>query len=164
MIVAVRDESWRPPDKEKEIVKRTKLRRKSRTPLAKIKDELWELCKQITRKRYGNRCYTCLKGPLEGSNWQTGHFITDATCSTELSYDLKNLRPQCYSCNINKSGNWVVFETKMIEFEGQEYVDELKRRNYATKGKKYDIIWYQNKIEEYKKILAGLISSSPFRG
>lgn len=133
-------------------MKRTALRRKSKTPLAKLKDKLWELCKQLTRAKYGNICYTCGAGGLEGSNWHTGHFITDSTCSTELSYDLKNLRPQCYRCNINLSGNWVAFEKKLIAKEGQEYVDDLKKRNQATIGLKYDILWYQNKVTEYQKL------------
>lgn len=131
-------------------MKRTPLKRKSRTPLAKLKDELWELCKLLTRKKHGYRCYTCGKD-VEFPH--TGHFITDATCSTELSYDLRNLRPQCYRCNMNLSGNWVAFEANLIRDHGQEYVDELKKRNQATKGLQYDILWYQRKIEEYKALL-----------
>lgn len=134
-------------------MKRTPLRRKSKTPLAKAKDQLWELCKKITRDRYGNTCYTCHKQGLEGSNWHTGHFLTDSTCSTELSYDLRNLRPQCYHCNINLSGNWVTFETRLIADHGAAYVEELKQRNQATKGKKYDILWYLSKIEEYRGLM-----------
>lgn len=131
-------------------MKRTSLRRKSRSPLAKLKDRLWELCKELTRKVYGHNCYTCgtyVEYP------HTGHFITDSTCSTELSYDLKNLRPQCYACNIFRSGDWTTFERNLIRDHGQEYVDELKRRNQATKGLKYDELWYKGKIEEYEKLL-----------
>lgn len=130
-------------------MKKTPLRRKSKTPLAKLKDELWELCKQLTRREYGYDCYTCgtyIEYP------HTGHFITDSICSTELSYDLKNLRPQCYACNIHKSGNWVNFEAKLIREHGKEYVEELKVRNQKTKGLKYDELWYEAKIEEYKNL------------
>lgn len=134
-------------------MRKTPLKRKSRTPLAKAKDKLWELCKQITRSTYGNICYTCGRSGLEGSNWQTGHFITNSTCSAELRYDLKNLRPQCGSCNIWKSGNWVTFEENLIRDHGQEYVDELKRRNQKTKGLKYDLQWYEQKISEYQQLL-----------
>ena len=130
-------------------MKRTPLRRKSKTPLAKLKDELWELCKQLTRQKYGHNCYTCGVYVLYP---HTGHFITDSTCSTELSYDLKNLRPQCYPCNVHKSGNWVQFEANLIRDHGIEYIEELKKRNQATKGLQYDILWYQRKIEEYRKL------------
>lgn len=134
-------------------MRKTPLKRKSKTPLAKTKDKLWELCKQLTRIVHGHVCYTCgtyVEFP------HTGHFITDATCSTELSYDLKNLRPQCYQCNINKSGNWVEFEKRLIEDEGKAYIAELKRRNEKTKGLKYDILWYEKKIEEYEQLLKEL--------
>lgn len=134
-------------------MKRTPLRRKSKTPLAKAKNKLWELCKQLTRDVYGNTCYTCGKGGLEGSNWHTGHFITDSICSAELSYDLRNLRPQCYHCNINLSGNWLAYEQRMRDECGQEFIDELKTRNQATKGLKYDILWYQEKIKQYQELL-----------
>lgn len=132
------------------------MRRKSKTPLAKAKDQLWILCRMIIRKVYGNTCYTCGKGGLEGSNWQTGHFITDSTCSTELSYDLENLRPQCYHCNINLSGNWVKFEENLIRDHGKKYIETLKLRNRDTKGLQYDILWYQKKVNNYQQFLDNL--------
>ena len=118
--------------------------------LKKAKKILWELCKQITRKRYKEfddtyRCFTCgayVEVP------HTGHIINDSTCSTELSYSLDNLRLQCYACNIHKSGNWQAFYQKL----GKKYIENLIKRNNDTKGKKYDILWYQRKIEEYQKI------------
>lgn len=121
-----------------------------KSPIKKAKDELWELCKQLTRKQHGYNCYTC---GTYSEHPHTGHFITDSTCSTELSYDLRNLRPQCFRCNIHLSGNWVAFEKNLITTHGKKYVDELKSRNQKTKGLKYDILWYQNKINEYKKLL-----------
>jgi len=129
------------------------MKRRKKTPLQKAKDKLWELCKELTRAVYGHNCFTC-------GAWvefpHTGHFITDSTCSTELSYDLKNLRPQCYVCNIHKSGNWVMFEARLIQAHGQGYIDELKERNRKTSGLKYDILWYQKKIEEYETLLLEL--------
>lgn len=130
--------------------------RRKKSELTKAKDKLWALCKAITRKRYGNSCFTCPARELEGSNWHTGHFITDSVCSTELSYDLANLRPQCFSCNIHKSGNWPAYEARLIREEGQEYVDELKQRNRDTIGNKYGIFWIKEKIIEYEGILKSL--------
>jgi hypothetical protein len=123
------------------------MKRKKKTELALLKEELWELCKFLTRKVYGYTCYTC------GTSVEyphTGHFITDSTCSTELSYDLRNLRPQCYVCNIHKSGNWYEFERRLLKEHGHEYVQDLKERNEKTKGLQYDILWYRMKVEEYK--------------
>lgn len=130
-------------------LKRTGIRRKS-TPERKLKTELWELCKQIIRYAYGNTCYTCGKTGLAGSSWHTGHFIPSAVCGAYLRYDLRNLRPQCYRCNIDLSGNGAVFYRQMVEDEGQEYVDQL----FADKNKiiKADCNYYRNLIEEYKAI------------
>lgn len=130
-----------------------KRRRRKKGELTKLKDKLWDLCRQITRKKYGNICYTCGKGPLTGSSYQTGHFITSSNCSIELRYDLKNLAIQCYNCNINKSGNWVVFEKLLTDLHGPEFVAELKSRNLATKGKVYPLEWFISRIEEYKSLL-----------
>ena len=121
------------------------------TKLKKLKNELWELCKKLTRKIHGNHCYTCgvyVRYP------HTGHYITKSTCSTELAYDLKNLRPQCYVCNIFKSGNWVIFEANLIRDHGKMYISDLKKRNFDTKGLMYRDDWYIKKITEYKALLA----------
>jgi hypothetical protein len=132
-------------------MRKTPLRRKSKTSAAKLKIKLWELCKQLTRKKYGYNCYTC------GQTTQaphTGHFISSSVCSGELRYSLDNLRPQCYRCNIHLSGNWLSFEQNLIRDKGKEWVEALKRRNQETKGRKYDEIWLQAKIEEYEKMLS----------
>ena len=129
-------------------MKRSRLRRKSKSESAKLKDELWELCKKITRLRHGHNCYTCgnyVKFP------HTGHFIPSSVCSTELDYSLDNLRPQCMPCNIWKSGNWVVFERNLIR-DGIS-VEKLKIKNERTKGKQYDSLWYRKMIRKYNKIL-----------
>ncbi len=131
-------------------MKRSPLRRKSRSELALIKDKLWELCKALTRKIHGYNCYTCGAYVMYP---HTGHFITDSTCSTELSYSLDNLRPQCYVCNIHKSGNWLAFERNLIRDKGEEWVVALKKRNIQTTGLKYDILWYTAKVDEYEKLL-----------
>lgn len=131
--------------------------------LSKLKKVLWELCKQITRKTYrradGNwNCYTTGILLDEPGKCHTGHFIAKSICSTELAYDLKNLRIQSYRANIHLSGDTLQFEENLIRDHGQEYVDELKRRNRETKGKSFGMSWYLEKIEEYKKIL---VENSP---
>jgi hypothetical protein len=113
-----------------------------------LKKKLWEQCKRIIRGKYGNTCFTCGKTGLEGSNWHTGHFITSSVCSAEVRYALDNLRPQCYQCNVNLSGNWLAYERRL----GKEEAERLKAWNERTKGGKYDRFWYMEKIEEYKQI------------
>lgn len=130
--------------------------RKKKSPLSKLKKQLWLLCREITIKRDGSDCYTCPSKALEGSNRQLGHFISSSICSTELRYDLKNLKIQCYSCNINKSGNWLAYENRLIREHGEDYVKELKERNEKTKGLMYREDFYIDKIKEYEAILASL--------
>ena len=125
--------------------------KKRKTPtITQLKKKLWAECKRIIRARYGNKCYTCPSDNLEGSNWQTGHFISSSICSVEMRYSLDNLRPQCMACNIHRSGNWVAYE-RHLKDDGVD-VEELKQRNEDTKNQQYDSLWYLDKIEEYKAI------------
>lgn len=119
-------------------------------PITKVKEKLWQECRRIVFKKYGDTCFTCGAQNIEKQNKHCGHFITKSTCSTELAYDLKNLRPQCYRCNISLSGNWVMFEKNLIRDHGVEYVEELKERNMRTKGNKYGIFYLQQLLDEYK--------------
>lgn len=132
-----------------------KLTKSKKRPLKKpsarlLKDKLWRECKRIIRHRYGNVCYTCGKQPLEGANWHTGHFIASSVCSTEMRYDLDNLRPQCWRCNINLSGNWVAFERHLL-VDGID-VAALKQRNEDTKNLSYRSDWFLAKIAEYRAL------------
>lgn len=68
-----------------------------------------------------------------------------------MRYDLENLRVQCYACNIHRSGNWVAYEEHLTR-DGID-VAALKRRNQMTIGLKYDILFYQRKIEEYSAMV-----------
>ena len=130
-------------------------KRPNRTPkITALKRKLWVLCRDYIRTTYGNTCYTCGRAGLEGGNWQTGHFISSSICSVALRYDLRNLRPQCYNCNINKSGNWLAFEQRLTADNGIEYVESLKRDNEATKGLQYDSLWYTDAIDRLQAQLS----------
>lgn len=112
-----------------------------------LKASLWIYCRMLIRNKYGNECYTCGQKNLDKHNWHTGHFIAKKTCGAYLKYDLRNLRPQCYNCNINLGGNGALFYQKMVIREGQEYVDQIFRdRNLITKEKEL----FPMLIEKYK--------------
>lgn len=147
--------------KAKQVIKQAKAKVKpkkkaKKTSLKKAKEKLWELCKQISRKQYGSVCYTCGKEGLEGSNWHTGHFIPSSICTTEMRYSLDNLRPCCYHCNINLSGNWIAYEEHLDQEKGKGFAEQLKIKNRLTKSDSYRIDWYENKINEYQSILRDL--------
>lgn len=102
---------------------------KKKTP-KQLKDILWGHCKRLIRAQYidkdGNwHCYTCGHLIDEPQNAQTGHFIASSICGAFLRYDLRNLRVQCYRCNINLSGNGAMFYRNMVQEVGQEAVDQL---------------------------------------
>lgn len=124
--------------------------RRKKTELKKAKERLWRLCRIITLGRYGNVCYT--SGKVIPKGIHVGHFIASSVCSAELRYSLDNLRPQSYHENINCSGNWIEYERRLKEEKGAGFVEALKKRNYATKGMKADILWYKKKIKEYENI------------
>lgn len=135
------------------------MKRKSRTEVAKLKDKLWELCKQITRKRYERddgtwTCYTCKKHLVYGKDAHTGHFIPSAVGGAFLRYDLRNLRVQCYNCNINLGGNGSYFYNQLVVDEGQQYVDKLFQDKHITI--KADAWWFKQKIEEYGLLMSRL--------
>lgn len=130
-------------------MRKTAIRKKSKQPISLIQRKIWELCKQIIRKRYGNVCYTCSRTGLEGSNWHTGHMLAKASLGANLKYDLRLLRPQCYNCNINQGGRGADFIENMRRIEGNEYVDRiLEDRKLIVKA--YD--FYIQLLETYKKL------------
>ncbi len=146
-----KQKATKPLKRSKLTSKGGKLRKVSKTPISKLKKALWQLCREIIIKRHGAICYPCGVSGLVGSNLHLGHFIPSSICSAELRYSLDNLRPSCYRCNIHLSGNWPAYEAHLIN-DGID-VAGLKQRNYDTKGKQYDSLWYVNKIAEYTNLL-----------
>jgi hypothetical protein len=132
-------------------MKRTRIKRKSTTPVAKLKAKLWELCKQIIRKRDGNVCIICGKGELEGANWHGGHFIPSAACGAFLRYDLRNIHSSCYHCNINLGGNGALFYKRLVDIYGQDFVDGVFRDKQIVI--KADVTFYSKKIAEYEELV-----------
>ena len=134
----------------KKVVKKTikKVKEKS---VKSIETKLWQLCRELANILYvkedGNYyCYTCDK-QVEGANKQLGHFLPKGSCPADLKYEMKNLRWQCWFCNIRMGGNGAEFMKRLIRDEGQLYVDELFERKYkGTMGKSRDI--YTQLIEE----------------
>lgn len=123
--------------------------------VGKLHKILWELCKQIIRKKYIKKdgtwdCYTCGRLINESKKAQTGHFIPSGSCGAFLRHDLRNLRIQDYFCNINMGGAGAEYYKKMVEREGQDYVDQLfKDKQKTVKAK--DL--YITRIKEYREIL-----------
>lgn len=130
-------------------MKRSKLKKQSKQPISKLQRLIWQECKRIIRKKYGNVCYTCGATGLTSSNWHTGHLLAKASLGAYLKYDLRLLRPQCYRCNINMGGAGAIFIENMRKLEGNGYVDLiLLDRQKSVKA--YD--WYVALLTQYKTL------------
>jgi hypothetical protein len=109
-------------------MRKTPLKRKSKSETRKVQDELWQHCRRISLAKYirngKHYCYTCDK-EVDGSNRQLGHFIPNSVGGALLRYNLDNLRIQCYYCNINLGGNGSEFYRRLLKDKGQEYIDNL---------------------------------------
>jgi len=128
-----------------------KKKRKQRTAKQKGKDTLWELCKQIVRKRDGDSCVICPKRGLTGSNWHTGHLIPSSVCGAHLRFDLRNLHSNCYNCNINLGGNGAMYYRMMKIKYGEPQVEQLFKEQHEYQ--KVDVLFYNKLIAEYKVLL-----------
>jgi len=145
-------------------------KRRKKTPRQKAEEKLWELCKQITRKRYQNpnggwTCYTSGQHIDEPAKCQTGHGKPKGALPLRFQYDLRNLRPQCYHANINLGGMQDIFIARLErEPEGLAFLQEACvkedgewkiRRDIPTMSGTDALIFLNEKIDEYTKILLG---------
>src|ERR1039458_10438378 len=108
-------------------MKKTPLRKKGKQSISLIQRKIWELCKLITRAKYGNTCYTCGRTALSGSNQQTGHMWAKASVGAYLKYDLRILRIQCAVCNLFQGGRGADFYKRMVEEIGQSAMLALEK-------------------------------------
>jgi hypothetical protein len=135
--------------------KPVKLKIKPTRGISKLRKDLWKVFSLHIRTRDKFTCFTCGKVG-QGAQIHSGHFITGATCSPELYFDENNVHAQCYHCNINLSGNWVVYEQRMNEKYGDVFVDNLKLRRTREMGIKKDTEWYLEKIKHYELALQSM--------
>jgi hypothetical protein len=147
--------------RDSKLTSKVPSKRKKITDQSKLKKQLWELCKKIIRAKYGNTCYTCDAHPLSGGNWHTAHFIASSVCGAYLRYDLRNLRPGCYRCNVSLAGNGAVYYRRMLEREGEEYVAGI----FVDKERltKLTPQFLREKIAEYTLILGNLGITSHYK-
>lgn len=85
---------------------------------------------------------------------QAGHYRTASTCKLPLYFEDRNVHCQCYRCNINLSGNWRVYQTKVREKYGENIDKEFDELNQELV--KWDKMDYANKIKEYKEKIKAL--------
>ena len=124
------------------VKKKKKVKEKTLTWWRK---QAWTVFSKWIRTRDNFQCFTCGK-KAEGGGMHAAHFMTGASCPPSLYFHEANVHAGCYHCNINLSGNWVVYIVKMEEKYGKEFVENLQKMRRERQGEK----WYQ---EDYQKII-----------
>ncbi len=126
--------------------------------LPKLKKELWtwfaKCVKQIRSEDGWTKCYTCDR-PLElgTSGTHAGHWLPKGGYPFHY-FNEDNVRPQCYHCNINLSGNSEVFRRRLTEEIGEEKLDEMYETRHESGKRARE--WYEENIEYYKKKLKAI--------
>lgn len=115
-------------------IKRRVVKKKKVVSVSRLHKLVWEECKRIIRARYNLgtqysteywKCYTCGITMTHKSDVHTAHGKTKAALPLAFKYDLRNLRPCCYNCNINLGGASDIFIAKLEkEQAGLEFLQE----------------------------------------
>lgn len=106
-------------------MKRTQIKRKSRTNLSKAKDKLWKTLKQLIHTRDGDTCISCGVTGLRGHNAHGGHFIPSSSCGGFLRYDLRNVWIQCATCNLFRNGAGAEYTLALQKKFGNKFVEKI---------------------------------------
>jgi len=119
-----------------------------------LKIALHRYVKHVLRK--GEPCYTCGKPQSFGDSPQAfhvGHFIPAGTVD-ERRFMLENLRIQCYSCNVPKSGMRAEYRLNMVEEMGLERVEWLEcDANHPNLNERYpDIQDIKDEAAKYRRM------------
>lgn len=127
-----------------------------------MKKKLWKLFSQFIRLRdclkttgspTKGRCYTCDR-VYDFKELQAGHFIPGRTNS--VLFDEIGVRVQCYSCNMYRGGEQLLFRRKLVKEIGEEKVEFLENKRFQTKQYRlgellamYD--YYKQEIENMRR-------------
>ena len=93
-----------------------------------------------------NYCYTC-GGKYHWKDMDCGHYIKRRYLQTR--WDLNNVRPQCRACNRLKNGNYRVYEPRLCQELGTDFVQKMWDR--ALKAEKISTPMLSIMLEDIKK-------------
>jgi len=102
-----------------------------------LMNKAWKLMSKYIRSLYLNsqgyvECYTCGKKG-EFKEMHCGHLFHG-----RLDLDTRNLKPQCYSCNVGNSGRREIYMSRLIREVGLEEVQQLEADAWK-KGNNYSV-------------------------
>ena len=132
-------------------MRRTGIKKKSKTPLAKAKVKLWKTLKQLLDIRDGDVCISCGIEGLVGANKHGGHFIPSSSCGGNLRYDLRNVFNQCASCNLFRNGAGAEYTIALQKMFGNKFVEQIIADKQL--GIKLDVQYIDSLREYYETLL-----------
>ena len=132
--------------------------------VAALKKDLWTVfakyCKYTRHADGYVNCFTCDANLQIGtSNCQLGHWLPKGGYPYHY-FNEDNVRPQCYHCNINLSGNSEVFRRRLIDEIGIDRLNEIYDTRHTLE--KRSAGWYSDKIADYKDKLHELLGHDSF--
>lgn len=140
------------------MVKAKKKTKKKPLPsLKKLRDTLWELTSlyvRLSRTDSNGYCACVTCGAVKPyQEMQAGHFVPKAR-GNAVKFDLRNVAPQCYRCNINLGSNPSAYAVWMLDTYGEAVIRELEQRAHGvTIFRRAD---YDRMIADITEKLAGL--------
>ena len=132
-------------------MKRSGIKKKSKSPLAKAKQKLWATLKKVIDIRDGDTCISCGTSGLRGYNKHGGHFIPSSSCGGFLRYDLRNVFNQCASCNLYRNGAGAEYTVTLQKRFGTAFVEKvIADKEVSTK---LDIPYVEALTSYYESLL-----------
>jgi|TARA_S200002703_G_scaffold98191_1_gene84885 5-methylcytosine-specific restriction endonuclease McrA len=97
----------------------------------KAKEKAWSALSKAVRYAHAYdgdncKCVTC-STVKHWKELQAGHFIPKAQ-GNSVYFELHNVHPQCYRCNINLGSNGAEYYPYMLRTYGQGMIDRLKEK------------------------------------
>jgi hypothetical protein len=132
-------------------MRRTGIKKKSKSPLAKAKEKLWKTLKAVIDIRDGPVCISCGATDLRGANKHGGHFIPSSSCGGFLRYDIRNVFNQCATCNLFRNGAGAEYTLALQKKFGLEFVEKIIRDK--QKSVKLDVDYVTRMTEFYESLL-----------
>jgi hypothetical protein len=135
---------------------------KKEKSISKLTKELDTIFSKFIRLSHAKNglcaCYTCgHESPIKKIH--AGHYITRYYKATR--WDERNVRPQCFMCNIYRKGNSVIFRQNLVRELGEDIVKEMESSaNILIRGG-LDRDMLLGKITHYKKIVDNLPLLNP---
>lgn len=132
-------------------------KKRPKTAYQKQKIKTWDAFSRMVRIQYSDihgqcQCVTC-KVVKHYKKLQAGHFVDGR--GNSILFDERGVYPQCYGCNISKSGNKVEYFRFMQKEQGDKTIDALRSLKHTVK--KFNIVELKDMEEHYKKETAFIL-------